>query len=44
MNLVFEPTATALADLDDRELDALIAMVDDGACLIPSLFAWIEHD
>lgn len=33
----------ALADLDDRELGALIAMVDDGPQLAPSLFAWIEH-
>ncbi|MBK7082098.1 MAG: hypothetical protein IPO75_11335 [Betaproteobacteria bacterium] len=33
----------ALADLAGAELDALVATVDDGPQIAPSLFAWIEH-
>lgn len=38
-----EAVAIALTRLDDRELNAMISMVDDGPQLAPSLFAWIEH-
>ena len=43
MNGDLDPITAALADLDDGELHALIAMVDDGPQIAPSLFAWIEH-
>jgi hypothetical protein len=37
------PLATALADLDDRELDALLVTVDECPQFAPGLLAWIEH-
>jgi len=44
MNADLDPIVAALAALDDCELGAMIAMLDDGPQLAPSLFAWIEHD
>ena len=43
MSTDLNPIVAALADLDDGELDALIATVDDGPQIAPSLFARIEH-
>lgn len=37
------PVAAALADLDDGELGALIATVNDCPQFAPGLLAWIEH-
>ena len=38
-----DSVVAAVADLEDHELGALIAMVDDGPQIAPGLFAWIEH-
>jgi hypothetical protein len=43
INAQLDSVVTALAELDDRELHAMIAMANDGPQLAPSLFAWIEH-
>ena len=43
MNSNLAPVVAALAALDDAELHAMVAMVDDGPQLAPSLFGWIEH-
>ena len=43
MNSNRATVVAALAALSDRELHAMVAMVDDGPQLASSLFGWIKH-
>jgi hypothetical protein len=43
MSADLDSVVAALADLDDRELDAQITTVDDCPQFAPGLLAWIEH-
>ena len=43
MDATLQPIATALAELSDDELHALIATANGGPQAAPGLLAWIEH-